>query len=136
MTDAERRTLIALRRSLLNLHKTLLDWERSAYERANGRTAPGELLKVITTDAQFAWLRPVSELIVRMDVMLDADPDEGGADVNAVLAQVQTLVAPDEAGTAYARRYYAALQEHPDAVIAHRDVTRILKQSPTRETLH
>ena len=136
MTESERQTVRALRKSLLHLHKTLLDWERSVYERANGRTSPGELLKVITTDPHFAWLRPVSELIVRMDLMLEADPDDTGPDVKTVIAQAQTLVAPDESGTPYARRYHAALQEHPDAVLAHRQVTTILKQSPARETLH
>jgi hypothetical protein len=136
MTDSERRLLRDLRRSLLNLHKTLLDWERSTYERANGRTSPGELLKLITSDPQFAWLRPVSELIVRMDLMLEADPDDSVHDVPTVIAQAQSLVVPDETGSPYARRYHTALQEHPDAVFAHRDVTAVLRRNPLRETLH
>ena len=136
MTETERKTIRELRKSLLNLHKTLLDWERSAYERANGRKSPAELLKVITSDPQFAWLHPVSELIVRMDLMLEADPDDTGADASTVLAQAQALVAPDEAGSPYARRYHTALQEHPDAVLAHREVTAVLKRNPARETLH
>jgi hypothetical protein len=136
MIDSERRLLIDVRRTLLQLHKTLLEWERAAYERLNGRTSAGELLKVLTSDPQFAWLRPLSELIVRIDLMLDADPDFTGIDVAAVVTQAQSLVAPDEAGTPYARRYHTALQEHPDAVIAHRGVTTILKRAPLKETLH
>jgi hypothetical protein len=136
MIDSERRLLIDVRRALLHLHKTLLDWERAAYERLNGRTSAGELLKVLTSDPQFAWLRPLSELIVRIDLMLDADPDYTGVDVHAVVGQAHTLVAPDEAGTLYARRYHTALQEHPDAVIAHRGVTTVLKRAPVKETLH
>ena len=137
MTEPERRALRELRTSLLHLHKTLLDWERVGYERLNGRTAPAELLKALTSDPYFAWLRPVSELIVRMDGMLDADPDDaGGVDAQTVIAQTQALLVPDERGTPYARRYYTALQEHPDAIIAHRQVTTVLKKHPTRETLH
>lgn len=136
MNDSERRLLIDVRRALLQLHKTLLDWERVAYERLNGRTSAGEMLKVLTSDPQFAWLRPLSELIVRIDLMLDAEPDYTGVDVNAVVSQAQTLVAPDEAGSPYARRYHTALQEHPDAVIAHRGVTTVLKRTPVKETLH
>jgi len=137
MTEPERRTLRDLRTSLLQLHKTLLDWERTAYERANGRTSPGELLKALTSDPHFAWLRPVSELIVRMDLMLDADPDDaGGGDVQMVIAQTQALLVADEHGTPYARRYYTALQEHPDAIFAHRQVTSVLKKNPAKETLH
>ena len=67
MTESERHLLADLRRNLLHLHKTLLDWERAAYDRVHGRTAPGELLRVVMTDPQFAWLRPLSELIARID---------------------------------------------------------------------
>jgi hypothetical protein len=137
MTETERRALRELRTALLQLHKTLLDWERVSYERVNGRMSPGELLKALTSDPYFAWLRPVSEMIVRMDGMLDADPDDAsGVDAQTVIAQTQALLVADEDGTPYARRYYTALQEHPDAIIAHRQVTTVLKKHPARETLH
>ena len=136
MTEAERRTLRELRASLLHLHKTLLDWERLTYERANGRTSPGELLTILTSHPQFAWLRPLSELIVRTDVILEADPDDSSIDALAIISQAHTLALPDENGNAYARRYHTALQEHPDAVLAHRSVAALLKQHPIRATLH
>ena len=44
MKEAERQLLADLRHALLHLHKTLLDWERAAYDRVHGRTSPGELL--------------------------------------------------------------------------------------------
>lgn len=136
MTGMERRHLGDLRRGLLTLHKTLLDWERSGYERQHGRQSAGEWLRVVMADPQLAWLRPLSELIVRIDLILDADDDDTAVDLVSVLAQARALVAPDESGSAYARRYHAALQEHPDAVFAHRDVTASLKQPGLRETLH
>ena len=127
--------LTDLRRALLHLHKTLLEWERAAYERIHGRVSGHELLHAILNDPQFVWLRPVSELIVRIDETLESDLDEGGragspADVAAIIAQARTLVVPDEAGNRYAQRYHMALQEHPDAVFAHRGVTVILKEAP------
>jgi hypothetical protein len=83
------------------------------------------------SDPQFAWLRPVSELIVRIDESLEIDAMEGPAiDVESILAQARTLVSPDATGTPYAQRYYTALQEHPDAVIKHRAVTTLLKEPP------
>jgi hypothetical protein len=128
MKDTDRRLLIELRRALLHLHKTLLEWERTAYERIHGRTSPAELLEAIVSDPQFAWLRPVSELIVRMDEGLEIDALEGPEiDVDWIVAQTRTYITPDENGTPYAQRYHAALQEHPDAVFAHRAVTNILK---------
>jgi hypothetical protein len=135
MHDDDRAALRDLRAALLALHKILLDWERLAYERLNGRTAPAELLRIITTDRQFAWLRPLSELIIRMDVLLEPEGDES-VDAGALVIHARNLVAPDEAGTPYARRYHAALQELPDAVLAHRRVTTALMRLQPRETLH
>ena len=129
MTPSDRQLLFDLRKSLLHLHKTLLDWERAAYERVHGRASASELLKVIVEDPQFAWLRPISELIVRIDETVDADGEDSPADVATLVARARAIVAADEAGSANERRYYAALQEHPDAVLAHRAVTKVLKDA-------
>jgi len=136
MKESERRMLGELRRGLLQLHKTLLDWERAAYERVHGRTTSSELLRVIVSDAQFAWLRPVSELIVRIDASLETEDSDSVIDVDAIVSQARTLVSPDESGTPYAQRYHTALQEYPDAVFAHRAVTNVLREVKTKETLH
>src|SRR6185503_15207452 len=136
MKESERQLLIELRRTLLPLHKALLEWERNAYERKHGRVAKGELLRVIVTDPQFAWLRPVSELIVRIDQTLDTETPDSVVDVDPIVAQARRLVAPDETGTPYEQRYHTALQEVPDVVLAHRAVTAVLKDIPSRETLH
>ena len=129
MTPSDRQLLFDLRKALLHLHKTLLDWERAAYERVHGRASASELLKVIVEDPQFAWLRPISELIVRIDETVDNEAEDTPADVNAIVARARAVVAADEAGPPNAQRYYAALQEHPDAVMAHRAVTRVLKDA-------
>jgi hypothetical protein len=139
MNETDRQFLIGIRRALLRLHKTLLDWERLAYERLHGRTTPAELLKAITMDPQFAWLRPLSELIIRIDVILDADREGQGVesvDATDMAAQMRLLLIPDENGTPYQRRYHAALQDHPDAVLAHREVTTLLERTQKRPTLH
>jgi len=127
MNETDRQFLFDLRKTLLHLHKTLLDWERAAYERVHGRVSAGELLKVIVEDSQFAWLRPISELIVRIDETVDAEAPVNAADIDALAGRARVVTAPDEAGTPQARRYHAALQEHPDAVFAHRAVTNVLK---------
>ena len=127
MTPSDRQLLFDLRKALLHLHKTLLDWERAAYERIHGRASASELLKVIVEDPQFAWLRPISELIVRIDTTVDAEPPAGAVEVEAIIARAREVTAADEAGTPHAKRYHTALQEHPDAVFAHRDVANVLK---------
>ena len=128
MTDTERQLLTDLRKSLLNLHKTLLEWERAAYERIHGRTSPGNLLTALMNDPQFAWLRPLSELIVRIDESLAIDALDGpDVDVNAIVALAASAIVADETGNPAAQRHHKALQEHPDAVFAHRAVTNVLK---------
>jgi hypothetical protein len=138
MSPAERQLLTDVRRTLLHLHKTLLDWERAAYERIHGRVSGHELLHATLTDPQFGWLRPISELIVRIDETIaapeSAETQSTAADVAAIISQARTLVVPDEAGTPYGRRYHMALQEHPDAVFAHRAVTAVLKDAPPERT--
>ena len=137
MKDSERRLLTDLRRALLPLHKTLLEWERKIYEREHGRKmGAGELLQIIMTAPQFAWLRPISEVIVRIDQALDEEAPDRTVDVDAIIIQARRLVAPDQTEKPYAQRYLTALQEVPDVVVAHGKVTAILKENPPRETLH
>jgi hypothetical protein len=132
MKDIDRQLLIDLRKSLLHLHKTLLDWERAAYERIHGRTSPGNLLTALMNDPQFAWLRPLSELIVRIDESLEIDALEGPeVDVDGIVALATSIIAADEAGSPAAQRHHQAMQEYPDAVFAHRAVTNVLKSRPT-----
>ena len=70
--------LTNVRQGLLRLHKTLLDWERGNYERTHGRQSTTDLLNAFLQDPHFAWLRPMSQLIVRIDEMLeDANPADG-----------------------------------------------------------
>ncbi len=130
MNDSDRATLVELRRLLLQLHKTLLDWQRAEYEQVNGRLQVTQLLHVMMNDAAFAWLRSMSGLIVRIDEALDtrARPGEQRADMESgpLMAAARELIAP-EAGSTYGQRYHAALQELPDAVLAHRDLVTLLK---------
>jgi hypothetical protein len=137
MKDSERRLLTELRRALLPLHKTLLEWERKAYERAHGRKmGAGELLQIIMSHPQFAWLHPISEVIVRIDQTLDDETPDSTVDVDVIVVQVRRLVAPDQTEKPYAERYLTALQEVPDVVVAHGKLTAILKEHPAKETLH
>ena len=122
-----------LRRALLRLHKTLLDWERAGYERIHGRQSSNDLLNALLNDSQFAWLRPISQLIVRIDELLGEKTPPMRNDVDAVVSQVKALTSPNAEGNIYERRYDTVLQEHPDAVFAHRDVLTLLKEELSKE---
>lgn len=141
MNDSDRALLAELRRLLLQLHKTLIDWQRADYERVHGRLQTSQLLNVMFNDKEFAWLRTMSGLIVRIDEALDPparpsvaaarspgslDADRFEHGTGPIVAAARDLVAP-ETGSPYAQRYHAALQELPDAVLAHRDLITLLK---------
>ena len=122
-----------LRHALLRLHKTLLEWERGGYERIHGRQSSNDLLNALLNDPQFAWLRPISQLIVRIDELLSEKTPPMRNDVDAVISQVKALTSPNADGNIYERRYDTVLQEHPDAVFAHRDVIALFKDDrPTK----
>jgi hypothetical protein len=125
VNDADRALLRELRPALLHLHKTLLDWQRAEYELDHGPMPPSHLLELIFNHAAFAWLRPMSGLIVAIDEALAVKPPESPA-AGPLIAKARELATP-AAGTTYAERYQAALQELPDAVLAHRDLVTLLK---------
>jgi hypothetical protein len=126
MNDADRALLGELRRRLLELHKTLIDWQRAEYEQTHGRLQTTQLMNVIFNDPSFAWLRSMSGLIVRIDETLEAKDPEAASESGPLVAQARELVAP-EAGSPYAQRYHAALQEVPDVVLAHSDLVTLLR---------
>jgi hypothetical protein len=126
MTDADRALLNELRTLLLQLHKTLIDWQRAEYESMHGRLQTTQLLHVMFNDPAFAWLRSMSGLIVRIDEALDLKPKKEPIESGPLVAAARELIAP-EAGSAYGQRYHAALQELPDVVLAHRDLVTLLK---------
>jgi hypothetical protein len=120
-----RRRMREIREALLRVHRALVEWQRRGYERAHGRVSARELLQVLLHDPEFAWLRPISESIVHIDERL---AEEAAADEDAILVQVRALASPDVDGTPYAQRYLQAIQESPDAVLAHRDLLALLRR--------
>lgn len=115
-----------LRNKLLHLHKVLLETERIAYEQVSGRVSSGQLLQLLIEHEQFAWLHRISELVVQIDEMLLADEPVSLWDIQNLIADARTLLAPSEVGSGFARKYYNALQREPGVVLAHAEVSDVL----------
>lgn len=127
LSSAEREHLTALRNSLLALHKLLIDMARLDYERAHGRVgSPGEFLKIVMTDPWFAWLSPLTGLIVRIDEGLAADDLMTSDDVRSMSEATRALLVPSESGTGFPKHYDEAMQRDPAVVLAHGDVMKHL----------
>jgi hypothetical protein len=110
---------------LVRLHKTLLDFERAAYEATHGRVrSSGELLELLLHHEQFLWLRSLSAVMARIDEALD-DQEAAEPDVDGFFRETYGLLRSGRGGR-FESRYHAALQESPDVVMAHADVVKVL----------
>jgi catechol 2,3-dioxygenase len=128
LDPAVRDRLRELRMRLLNLHKALLDDARAAYELDRGSVgSSANLLQLVIDDPWFAWLHRLSELVVRIDEVIESDGAATAADAAELIEQVEALLSADEGGDGFARRYFEALQRQPAVVLAHADVRRTLK---------
>ncbi|MDF0676978.1 MAG: hypothetical protein P0120_21985 [Nitrospira sp.] len=128
--DRSRTHLDNLFRALLRLHKALLDNERVSYERVHGRiTSNGAFLQLVLNDPWFAWLRPLSQLMTKLDELGEEDDPSTPEEISALLASAQRLLIPTEEGEGFGRQYYDALQRSPDVGLEHAAVRALLRQS-------
>jgi hypothetical protein len=123
---SQHQRLSELRIKLLRLHKLLLDTERLTYEQVRGQVSTGELLQLVISHEQFAWLHRLSALIIQIDELLHADESVTPEAIAAIDSDIRTLLSPDELGDEFAMKYNTTLQRHPDVVLAHADVMMLL----------
>ncbi len=130
ISDTTRDTLRDLRHGLLRLHKTLLEMERTGYERARGRISNSyEFLQLVLKDPWFDWLHRLSELIVQIDENMDTVTSEAPAtedDSLALVVRAKLLLTPSEFGSEFQKNYFLALQQSPDVVLLHSELVRLL----------
>jgi hypothetical protein len=120
-----RKPLVELHGALLKLHKALIDSERVVYENSVGPiSSPNHFFQLLTNDPWFAWLRPISQLIVAVDETLDSKEPLTNADVDAVMSQSVFLLVPAKSGGEFGDRYVAALQRDPRVVLTHAQVAK------------
>src|SRR5882724_6739482 len=99
MTDPLRKRLEEVRQALLTLHKAIVDSERITYEATVGLIqSPNHFLQLLTGDPWFAWLQPLSQLIVSMDEAQDPREELSAAVVEALTRQTRLLLTPSETG--------------------------------------
>ena len=116
--SAIRQPLLEFRHALLDLHKALIDSERAVYETDVGPVqSPHHFFQLLTSDPWFAWLRPVSELIVLMDELLQGDEPVTDERASALVERTRTLLTDGHAR--FGRKYHDLLQRDPTVLVAH-----------------
>jgi hypothetical protein len=119
-----REALREISRQLLPLHRALIESARADYALMLAPvTGPGHLLQLLNDDPYFAWLKPVTSLIVDIDEM--ARVDFTPADFEAVAARVDKYFGktPD---AEFAGHYVPLLQRDVDVAIAHAALRQVL----------
>ena len=123
-----RQRLTQLREALLRLHKSLIDSERIGYEQTIGTIpSPNHFLQLVVSDPWFAWLHPLSQLIVVMDEALEAKEPLTAAGVEVLVKQARDLLVVSESDEGFSHHYFIAMQRDPDVVLAHAEAAKFFK---------
>ena len=120
--------------ALRELHRALMERARRDYEREHRvGLSPVEQLQLLATDPFFDWLRGLSELMVDIDLMREAESQVLAEISPAVRAAVEHFIAPPhplESGGAFAQHYWPHLHDDPQVAMAHADLKRALESWP------
>jgi hypothetical protein len=119
-------SLPEISRRLLRLHKSLLDDQRRVYEGTYGPVDGAQLFRLLLEHEQFAWLRPLSGLIARIDEAVETTPPLSADDAVALVEHTRRLFRPEGDASAFTARYHEALQRSAEVVMNHGDVMRAL----------
>jgi hypothetical protein len=121
-------SLAELRLALLDLHKALIASERADFEKTVGSIqSPNHLLQLLIRDPRFAWLQPLSQLIVAMDETLDGKEPLTIDGIDALVKQTRLLLIASESGEGFSKHYFDALQREPDVVLAHATAAKLFR---------
>lgn len=125
-TPAERTTLFKARETLLDLHKTLLNIERKRYEQNVGPVVNEfEFFRLATSDPAFAWINPLTSLIVAIDEKVASREPITSREIDDLYGEIRSVIA-SSTETPFQREYNQLLQEHPDLVMRHSAVMQAL----------
>jgi hypothetical protein len=118
-----RAALREISKALIPLHRSLIDAARSDYAFAYDTAAtPSQLVELLQNDPFFAWLKPLTALIVDIDEMARRDFDE--ASVLAIPRRIEKMFA--------AEQYVTILQRDVEVAGAHAVVRKALQRLTPR----
>jgi hypothetical protein len=125
---AHKPALLEAATALREVHRVLVQAVRAAYERDVGPAGgPGQLLRLLTEDPYFAWLHPMSELIVDLDSLLAQEILPQGT-VAGVRQEIDRLTRAG--GSPFWDKYAPFLQSDTDVVMAHAHLRRAINALP------
>jgi hypothetical protein len=89
--------------------------------------SPGAFLQLLINDARFAWLRPVTTLIVQIDEALAAkNPPSSSREFEQLIEDMRALLSPSREENGFWKRYSNAVQRDPGVAVLHEEMERQL----------
>ncbi|MGH2784002.1 MAG: hypothetical protein ACRDJ1_01940 [Actinomycetota bacterium] len=122
--------LRTLSRALRDVHRALVEFSRDRYELENGPIeGKAQLLDLLLRDDAFAWLRPMSRLIVTIDQLAGRRPVPSEDEVAAIRARVEAFIEPG-APNSFGSRYCGLLPSEPDVTKHHGVLREAIRDLP------
>ena len=113
--------------AMRTVHKALIDQTQREYERAHGKvTSPYTLFALVANDPTFAWLQPMTRLIVEMEDLLgrkEAPPLE--TEVAALRRSIDQLLVAE--GQPFSTRYLALVQSSSEIAVENGRLHAVLR---------
>jgi hypothetical protein len=103
-------------KALLPLHRVLIDTAKDDYAFGIGPVKPSQLLQLLNDDPFFAWLKPLTSLIVDIDEMARIDFET--SDAAGIAGRVDRLFGA-KAEEVFAAHYIPMLQRSVDVAVGH-----------------
>ncbi len=127
-SEEARTRLTELRQTLLALHKALLESERTAYEIVHGPiSSASAFLQLLINDPWFAWLGPVTTLLVQIDEALAAkNPPRDKRAFEQLIEDTRALLSPSRDTNGFWKRYSVAVQRDPGVAVIHEQMEKYL----------
>jgi len=105
-------------KALIPLHRLLIDAAKADYaEQFGAINSPTEMLQLLTDDPFFAWLKPITSLILDIDDMARRDFEP--ADAHAIGERLEHLFGPAADDAPFSKHYVPILQREVDVTIGH-----------------
>jgi hypothetical protein len=117
-------------KALIPMHRALINAAREDYALAYEAVGPSRLMQLLGDDPFFAWLKPITALIVDIDEMARRDFER--PDVDAIVDRVQRLFGPAPEPS-FAEQYVPILQREVDVATGLAAVRHALRKVPTKE---
>lgn len=127
---ARRASLREISRLLLPLHRSLIEAARGDFAIAYSEVdKPSHLLHLLNEHPFFAWLKPMTSLIVAIDEMsrIDFEPQQ----FEEIVRRVESLIG-NGGNAAFAEQYLPMLQRDVDVAIAHAALRQALMRIANR----